>query len=190
MIKLSLQNAWAHKRRLIGTFLAVFIGVAFLSGTLILGDTLRANFDRLFKAGYAGIDVLVRPEKGADSEDDAGFSAKTLDASLAETIRDIDGVRAAEAEVTAFGQILGSDGERLGGNGPPTLAGNWFDDGGLNPYNLIDGRAPDAPDEVVIDADPRMSLEAVCEQMGRTPPWAPGLKLRADGFECNFYKKD
>jgi len=35
-----------------------------------------------------------------------------------------------------------------------------------------------------------MSLEAVCEQMGRTPPWAPGLKLRADGFECNFYKKD
>jgi len=45
-------------------------------------------------------------------------------------------------------------------------------------------------DEVVIDADKRMSLEAVCEQMGRTPPWAPGLKLRADGFECNFYKKD
>lgn len=45
-------------------------------------------------------------------------------------------------------------------------------------------------DEVVIDADKRMSLEAVCEQMGRTPPWASGLKLRADGFECNFYKKD
>lgn len=45
-------------------------------------------------------------------------------------------------------------------------------------------------DEVVIDANPRMSLEAVCEQMGRTPPWAPGLKLRADGFESHFYKKD
>lgn len=45
-------------------------------------------------------------------------------------------------------------------------------------------------DEVVIDADKRMSLEAICEQMGRTPPWASGLKLRADGFECNFYKKD
>jgi DNA polymerase len=45
-------------------------------------------------------------------------------------------------------------------------------------------------DEVVIDADKRMSLEAICEQMGRTPPWASGLKLRADGFECDFYKKD
>lgn len=45
-------------------------------------------------------------------------------------------------------------------------------------------------DEVVIEADPRMSLQAVCEQMGRTPPWAKGLLLRADGFETYFYKKD
>ena len=45
-------------------------------------------------------------------------------------------------------------------------------------------------DELVIEADPRMSLEAVCEQMGRTPPWAEGLKLRADGYETPFYKKD
>ena len=45
-------------------------------------------------------------------------------------------------------------------------------------------------DELVIEADPRMSLPAVCEQMGRTPPWAKGLMLRADGYECDFYQKD
>ena len=45
-------------------------------------------------------------------------------------------------------------------------------------------------DELVIEADPRMSLQAVCEQMGRTPPWAEGLQLRADGYETNFYRKD
>ena len=45
-------------------------------------------------------------------------------------------------------------------------------------------------DELVIEADPRMSLDAVCEQMGRTPPWAKGLQLRADGYETDFYKKD
>ena len=45
-------------------------------------------------------------------------------------------------------------------------------------------------DELIIEADPRMSLLAVCEQMGRTPPWAEGLILRADGYECDFYKKD
>lgn len=45
-------------------------------------------------------------------------------------------------------------------------------------------------DELVIEADPRMSLDALCEQMGRTPPWAKGLKLRADGYVTPFYKKD
>ena len=45
-------------------------------------------------------------------------------------------------------------------------------------------------DEVVIEADPRMSLDAVCEQMGRTPTWAKGLLLRADGYATPFYKKD
>lgn len=45
-------------------------------------------------------------------------------------------------------------------------------------------------DELVIEADPRMSLDAVCEQMGRTPPWAKGLMLRADGYATPFYKKD
>lgn len=45
-------------------------------------------------------------------------------------------------------------------------------------------------DELVIEADPRMSLDVLYEQMGRTPPWTPGLKLRADGYTCPFYKKD
>lgn len=45
-------------------------------------------------------------------------------------------------------------------------------------------------DEIVIEADRRMSTEAVCKQMGQTPPWAKGLLLRADGYECDFYQKD
>lgn len=45
-------------------------------------------------------------------------------------------------------------------------------------------------DEIIIEADPEVSLEAICEQMGRTPPWAKGLILRADGYETPFYKKD
>lgn len=45
-------------------------------------------------------------------------------------------------------------------------------------------------DELVIEADPKVSLDAICEQMGRTPPWAKGLLLRADGYATPFYKKD
>ena len=45
-------------------------------------------------------------------------------------------------------------------------------------------------DEIIIEADPKVSLDAICKQMGRTPPWAKGLILRADGYETQFYKKD
>ncbi len=45
-------------------------------------------------------------------------------------------------------------------------------------------------DEVIIEADPRMSTEVLCQQMSQTPPWAKGLLLAADGFDCSFYKKD
>jgi len=45
-------------------------------------------------------------------------------------------------------------------------------------------------DEIVIEADPRISTEVLCQQMSRTPPWAEGLLLTADGFDCSFYKKD
>jgi DNA polymerase bacteriophage-type len=45
-------------------------------------------------------------------------------------------------------------------------------------------------DELVIEADHRMSLAAVCDQMSRTPPWAKGLILHADGYETEFYQKD
>ena len=45
-------------------------------------------------------------------------------------------------------------------------------------------------DELIIEADPKMSLEVLCEQMARVPPWAEGLLLRADGYVCDFYRKD
>lgn len=44
-------------------------------------------------------------------------------------------------------------------------------------------------DELIIEADPRVILDAICEQMGRVPPWVKGLVLCADGFTCDFYKK-
>ena len=44
-------------------------------------------------------------------------------------------------------------------------------------------------DELIIECSPDVSLQAICEQMGRIPPWLPGIELRADGYECQFYQK-
>ena len=73
----------AHKRRLVGTFLAVFLGVAFLAGTLVLGDTLRGNFDNLFTEANAGTDVVVRHESKLSTDPGEPDSQRGLiDASL------------------------------------------------------------------------------------------------------------
>ena len=45
-------------------------------------------------------------------------------------------------------------------------------------------------DELIIECKPEVSLEAICDQMGRTPPWIPGIELRGDGYRCDHYKKD
>ncbi len=45
-------------------------------------------------------------------------------------------------------------------------------------------------DEIIIEADPKVDIEAICEQMGRVPEWAEGLILKADGYVCDFYMKE
>src|SRR6266508_6216457 len=142
----------AHKRRLVGTFLAVFIGVAFLSGTLVLGDTLRGNFNNLFTEANAGTDVVVRHASKLSTDPGEPDSQRGLvDAPLVNTLRGVDGVAAAEPSVEGFGQLVGKNGDKLGGNGPPKLAGNWIENTDLNPYRLVEGRPPRADNEVVIN---------------------------------------
>jgi putative ABC transport system permease protein len=149
MMRVTFASLFAHKRRLIGMFLSVFLGVAFLTGTLVIGDTLDKNFASLFGEANAGTDVVVRPVSDIETDFDAQRGA--VDASVADDIAEVDGVAAAVPYVEGFGQILGADGEALGGNGPPQLAGSWIDDPALNPYRIAEGRAPETPDEVVIN---------------------------------------
>ncbi len=148
MTIITLKGLWAHKRRLVATFLAVSLGVSFLSGTLVLGDTMRATFATIFESVNAGIDVQV----AADTfESDVATQQHLIEAATLDRVRAVDGVQRAEPVVTGYGRIIGSDGRPVGGNGPPTVAGNWVDDPGLNPYRLADGRLPIAPDEVVVN---------------------------------------
>ena len=150
MWKITLAGLRAHRRRLLATSLAVVVGVAFLTGTLVLGDAMSKGFDDLFGRLNAGTDVVVRPAGSGGSDDVSGSG--TLDAALVEEVRDVPGVRNAEGSIQGLGQLLGADGERLGGDGPPTLAMNWIDDEELNPFRLSDGRLPTATGEVVIDS--------------------------------------
>src|SRR5262245_50134630 len=106
MLWITLREMRAHARRLAGTGLAVVLGVAFPTATLVLGATLRANFDNLLTEVNAGTDVVVRNS----TELDANVARAPIDATLVDRIAAVDGVAAAEGQVSGYGALLGSDG--------------------------------------------------------------------------------
>jgi putative ABC transport system permease protein len=149
MWKTTIASIRSHKRRLLATSSAVLLGVAFLSGTLVFGDSASGAFSDLFAEANADTDALVRSD--TEIATDGPTQTGLLDARLADQIAAVDGVADVAPVVERAGQIIGSDGDPIGGNGPPTLAGNWVTDERLNPYSLAEGRAPEGPREVVID---------------------------------------
>jgi putative ABC transport system permease protein len=150
MLRLTLKNLGANKRRLVATCFAVLLGVSFLSGTLATGDTMRASFGRIITQLNAGTDAVVRSTTDLGGDETASEQG-LLDQSLAGEIAAVDGVRVAVAGVESYGQIIGADGKRIGGGGPPTIAASWIDDEPLAGYQIDSGRPPANGDEVVVD---------------------------------------
>jgi putative ABC transport system permease protein len=150
-VRLSLSSLRAHRRRFAGTFLAVFLGVAFLAGTLVMGDTLRASFGSMFGEATSGTDAVVRGADAITTPGEAQGVRRPVDTSLVKTVEKVPGVAAAAPDIQGAGQLVGADGKPIGGQGPPTLAGNWITDPELNPYRLAEGHAPLKSGEVVVN---------------------------------------
>ncbi|WP_307795466.1 FtsX-like permease family protein [Actinacidiphila acididurans] len=148
---MGLAGLRAHKRRFAGTFVAVFLGVAFLAGTMVMGDTLRASFGALFGDANSGTDTVVR---GAD-QIKAGRGPgvrEPVPTDLIAAVRKVPGVAAVAPDIEGAGQLVKPDGTSLDTKGP-TVAANWIDDPRLNPYHLVDGRAPTRPGDAVLLRD-------------------------------------
>jgi putative ABC transport system permease protein len=151
MGRVTLRNLGANRRRLVGTLLGIVLGVAFLSGTMVLSDTVTRTFDNLFADVNKGTDAWVRSSDSIEGDFDSVRAR--VDEHLVQTIAGVDGVKAAEGQVMGFGQIVGKNGKPIGnpGMGAPTFGGNWSTVAGLNPFRLVAGRAPVADDDVVVD---------------------------------------
>lgn len=168
MLKVALSGLRANKVRLALTSLAIVIGVAFVSGSFVFTDTITARFDALLGDISAGTDVYVRatdPEFGNDfGQLILSMPAETLDA-----VRAVEGVTEAEASVDGLAQVIGKDGEPIGGQGPPTLATTWMESTTLSPLQIKEGngRPPRRAGEVVMDVGTARTAEfAVGDEVG------------------------
>jgi putative ABC transport system permease protein len=149
MLRTILKTLWSRKRRLAGTSIAIILGVAFLAATMILGSTTKAGFRDTFTAANDGTDVVVRNETRIGSEESR--MRGLIDETTVADVAGVDGVASAVAEVRGTAQLIGADGDPVGGNGPPTIAANWVADPELSWLTLTAGRAPEAGGEVVLD---------------------------------------
>ncbi len=151
MFRTTLRSLWSHKRRLISTCVAVILGVAFMSGTLVLNSTISRVFDDLFADMGQGIDAVVRGPELFESPQ-GEVERELLDQDVVDRVAAVPGVAAAEGSILTFDiTVLDDKGDPMGGIGPPTIVGSWDVDEGIASYTVAEGRAPEAPGEVIID---------------------------------------
>ncbi len=151
MWRVTLKGLLAKKLRLVLTSIAVVLGVAFMSGTFVLTDTLGAVFDDLFSQQAEDIDAVVRARQVLTSDEQAFVPRNPVPADLLETVEGVDGVEAAEGAVFGIAQVVGRDGDVVQNGGAPTFGFSWPTPPFASLFRLQDGREPREPDEIAID---------------------------------------
>jgi putative ABC transport system permease protein len=169
MFRTALRNVLAHKARLLMTVLAVMLGVAFVSGTLVFTNTISEAYQKSSAKGFDQVDVAVQQAYRPDEGDRIAEQPK-LTPELLRKVGKVPGAESATGVVTGFTALADKDGKLIGG-GFQSQGGNYW--GEKDPrYPIEEGRAPSGPDEIAIDAK---TAERAGYQVGDT------VRLSVDG---------
>ncbi|MGO9789765.1 MAG: ABC transporter permease [Solirubrobacteraceae bacterium] len=153
MWKVTLSGLLARKLRLALTALAIVLGVMFVTGTLVLTDTLNRTFDTLVGTAYQHINFQIRGKAAFDSDTAAavnGTDRKPVPESIATAVGRLPGVAYVDGSVEGYAQFVARDGNAIGGAG--SALGFSFDpDRQLSAVRLVEGSAPTTAREVLMD---------------------------------------
>lgn len=153
MLKVTLRGLLAHKLRLSLTAVAIVLGIAFVSSTFVVGDTINNVFGAIFTDANQGIAVVVEGQTLAGAAQDIGGGQRLpVPSTLVPTVQQVTGVQQANGVIFRTGAtLLSPTGKPIGGKGPPTFGANWVDSP-TSPYHLRSGHSPQAADDIVVDA--------------------------------------
>ena len=152
MLRLALKGALARKLRLALTAISIVLGVAFVSGTYVLTDTLNATFDRIFGNAEAGVSVVVQGTQAfGGGGDRSGTQERALvpDAVL-QKVRAVPGVASAIGVADGYAQLV-YNGKAVANGGAPTLGSAWVGNVPANPLRIVSGRPPLGSGEIAVD---------------------------------------
>jgi putative ABC transport system permease protein len=155
MLRVTLKGLAARKLRLVLTALAIVLGVTFVTGTLVLGDTLNRTFDNLIGTAYQHVSFVIRGKSqfAGDSVADVNGAAnrRPVPESIATAVSRVPGVAYVHGSVQGYAQFMTRNGNAIGGGGGSSLGFAYDPNTQLSPYRLVQGRAPAGPDDVVMD---------------------------------------
>jgi putative ABC transport system permease protein len=151
MWKMTWKSLLGHKMRLALTSTLIMMSVAFVAGTLVLGDTINHTFTSLFDEASKGTAVEVRGAGGfSNSQGEVIRDGVPVD--VLSKLEGVDGVRVAVGSVAGYAEVMNHKNKttRTPG-GAPALGFNWVDDKDLNVLSVVDGKAPAGPTEMTLD---------------------------------------
>ncbi|GHE00731.1 ABC transporter permease [Streptomyces alanosinicus] len=150
MFRTALRNVLAHKARLLMTVLAVMLGVAFVSGTLVFTNTISDAYQKSSAKGFDQVDVAVQP-KYQDSEGDKVGKTPDLTQAVLDKAAKVPGAASATGVVSGFTAVADKDGKLLGGDWQ-SAGGNYWGAKDAR-YPLVSGHAPHGRNEVLLDSE-------------------------------------
>ena len=155
MRKVTVSGLLARKLRLALTALAIVLGVTFVTGTLILGDTLNSTFNDLIGTAYEHVSFDVRGKavlnEGSTAAINGTADRKPVPQSVATAISRLPGISFVHGSVQGYAQFLDRADNAIGNGGTSTLGFSFDPNRQLSPYRLVEGSAPAGPDDVVMD---------------------------------------
>ncbi|WFB09082.1 ABC transporter permease [Streptomyces sp. LX-29] len=182
MFRTALRNVLAHKARLLMTVLAVLLGVAFVSGTLVFTNTISDAYQKSSEKGFVGVDVAITPDDDNDDAKKPGDAPK-LSQRLLDRAGTVPGAASVTGIVSGYTAISDKDGDLLGG-GFNNAGGNYHPskDGKDARYPMRDGRAPQRAGEIALDAKSADSGDYKVGDTVRVSVDGPVLKQKLTGI--------
>lgn len=165
MTRLTLRSLASRKLRTALTAMAVVLGVAMISGTYILTDTIDRAFGDIFQQAAEGVDVAVTPRQAVDN----GMQEAPTDAALLERVRAVPGVAEARGDVFRNVTVVDDENEPISTGGVPTFVSSVAP-GRFEPFDPVEGRLPTTDAEIAVD-------KGTAEDQG----WKPGETVRVLG---------
>ena len=148
MLALSLRGIAARKLRTALTAFAIVLGIALVSGTYLLTDTIDSTFDEIFQTANEGVDVVVTPRRLFGTDENS--APRPLRQAVVDEIRQVPGVAFVEGSVFDAGLIYDKDDDPLITTGAPMFIANVSSQR-FDPFSYVEGHAPRTPTEVALD---------------------------------------